>query len=95
MSVVRNPYGRVLIKRVSAGTECAIREQQCVFKQGGGCVDHVFAVSQLCEKYLANGKIVFWAFMDFENTIDRHCMWQMLRVYGVGEKLMKAVRVFM
>ena len=49
------------------------------------------------EKYLANGKDVFWAFMDLEkayNTIDRHGMWQMLRVYGVGGKLLKAVQSF-
>ena len=46
-----------------------------------GCMDHVFAVRQVCEKYLANGKDVFWAFMDLEkgyDTIDRHGMWQML-----------------
>ena len=31
----------------------------------------------VCEKYLANGKDVFWAFMDLEkayDTIDRHGM---------------------
>ena len=47
----------------------------------------MFAVRQVCEKYLANGKDVFWASMDFEkanDTKDRHGMWQMLRVYGVG-----------
>ena len=41
---------------------------------------------QVCEKYLANGIDVFWAFMDSEevyDTIDRHGMWQMLRVYGL------------
>ena len=50
-------------------------------------MDQVFAVRQACEKYLANGKDVFWAFMDLEkayDTIDRHGMWQILRVYGVG-----------
>ena len=55
----------------------------------------MFAVRQVCEKYLANGKDVFWAFMDLEkvyDTIDRHSMWQMLRVYGVGGKLLKAVQ---
>ena len=73
--------GTVLIKRVRAGTECAIGEGQFVFRQGRGCMDQVFAVRHLCEKYLANGKDVFWAFMDLEkahDTIDRHCMWQML-----------------
>ena len=55
------------------------------------------AVRQVCETYLANGKDVFWAFMDLEkaiDTIDRHGMWQMLRVYGVGGKLLKAVKSF-
>ena len=44
-------------------------------------MDQVFTVRQVCEKYLANGKVVFWAFMDMEkayDTIDRHGMWQML-----------------
>ena len=60
-------------------------------------MDQVFAVRQVCEKYLANGKDVFWAYMNFEkayDTIDRHGMLQMLRVYGVGGKLLKAVQSF-
>ena len=35
---------------------------------------------EVCEKYLANGNDVFWAFMDLEkayDTIDRHGPWQM------------------
>ena len=57
----------------------------------------VFAVRQVCEKYLANGKDVFWAFMDLEkayDTIDRHVMWQMLIVYGVEGNLLNAVQSF-
>ena len=61
LSVVGKLFGRVLIKRVRAGTKCAIREEQCGFRQGRGCMDQVFAVRQVCEKYLANGKDVFWA----------------------------------
>ena len=58
-------------------------------------MDQVFAVKQVCEKYLTNGKDVYWAFLDLEkayDTIDRHGIWQMLRVYEVGEKLLKAVQ---
>ena len=54
----------------------------------------VFAVRQVCEKYITNWKDVFWAFWDFEktyDTIDPHGIWLMLRVYGVEGKLMKAV----
>ena len=64
---------------------------------GLGCMDQVFAVRQVCEKYLANGKDVVWAFMDLEkayDTVDRHGMWLMPRVYGVGGKLLKVVQSF-
>ena len=66
LSVVGKLFGRVLIKRVRVGTECAIEEEQCMFRQGRGLIDHVFAVRQVCEKYLANGKGVVWAFMDLK-----------------------------
>ena len=100
LSVVGKLYGGVLIKRVRAGSEYAIGEEQCEFKQSRacrGCMNQVFAVRQVCEKYLANGKDVFWAYMDLEkayDTIERHGMWQMPRVHGVGGKLLKAVHSF-
>ena len=50
------------------------------------------AVRQVCEKYLANGKDLFWAFMDLEkayDTVDRHGMW-----HGVRGKLLKAEQSF-
>ena len=57
----------------------------------------MFAVRQVCEKDLANGKDVSWAFMDLEkayDTVHQHGMWQMLRVDGVGGILLKAVQSF-
>ena len=48
LSVVGQLFGRVPIKRVWAGTECAIGEEQCGFRQGRGCMDQVFAVRQVC-----------------------------------------------
>ena len=87
----------LLIRRVRAGTDCPIGEEQCGFRQGRGCMDQVFAVKQVCGKYLANGKDVFLAFTDLEkayDTIDLHGYWQMLRVYGVGVNLLKAEQSF-
>ena len=92
LSVVGKLYGIVLMQRVRAGTECAIGEDQCVIRQGRGCMDQIFAVRQICEQYLSIGKYIFWAFMDLEkayDTIDLHEMWQMLRVYVFGGILLK------
>ena len=33
-------------------------------------MDQVFAVRQVCKKYLANRKDVFWAFMDLEKAYE-------------------------
>ena len=98
LNVAGKLYGRFLIKKVRAGTESAIGEEQCGFRQFRGCMDQVFAVRQVFEKYLANVNDVFWSFIDLEkayDTIDRHGMWQMLRVYGVGGKLLKSSAEFL
>ncbi len=58
-------YGKVLIKRVREGTEGVICDEQGGFRRRG-CVDQIFAVRQVCEKYLTKCKDVFWAFMDLE-----------------------------
>ena len=48
LSVVGKLYGKVSIKRVRAGTECAIGQEQCGFWQGRGCMDQVFAERHFC-----------------------------------------------
>ena len=40
------------------------------FRQSIGCMHKAFAVRQVCEKYRANGKRLFSAFMDLENAYD-------------------------
>ena len=80
LSVVGKLYYRALIKKVRAGTECAIGEEQCGFRQRtkclskGKCVKSILQIEKLC-----SGRLWIWKRHD---TIDRHGMWQMLRVYG-------------
>ena len=97
LSVVGKLFGRILIKRIREGTEGALKEEQCGFRIGRGCVYQIFAVRQVSEKYLEKGKDVYWAFMDLEKAydrIDRNAMWKMLSMYGVGGKLLTAVKSF-
>ena len=61
--VVGKLYGRVLIQRVKAVLECATGQEQCGFRLGRGCVDQVFAVWQVCEMYLMDGKEVSFVFI--------------------------------
>ena len=57
----------------------------------------MFAVRQVCEKYLANFKDVFWVYIELEkayDTIDLHGLWLMLRMYEIGGKFLKPVQSF-
>ena len=97
LSVVGKVYGRVLIERVQLGTEGMVGEEQGGFKRGRGCVDQVFVVRQVGEKHLAKGKDVFSAYMDLEkayDNVDREGLWQVLRLYGIGGRLLNAVKSF-
>jgi len=71
LSVIGKVYGRVLIERIREGTDGVICDEQCGFRRGRGCMDQVFALRQVCKKYLAKRKDVFRAFMDLEKACDR------------------------
>ena len=95
LSVVGKVYGRVLINRIRGKTEDVIEEVQGGFRRGRGCSDQTFTVRQICEKYRAKGKDVYFAFLDLEKAydrVDRKALWNVLRIYGVGGRLLRAVK---
>ena len=95
LSIVGKVYGRIVIDRVRGITEQLISEEQGGFREGRGCVDQIFTVRILAEKYLERGKRLYLAFVDLEKAydrVDRNALWQVLRVYGVGGRLLKAVQ---
>ena len=97
LAVVGKLYGRVLIERVIEMTESAVGEEQCGFRRGRGCVDQIFSVRQICEKFRSKGSEVFMAFMDLEKAydrIDRDALWKVMGIYGIGGKLLSAVKSF-
>ena len=84
----------VLINRLRKGTEAAIGKEQCGFRKGRGCVDQIFVVRQLREKFLAKGREVYFIFMDLEKVcdrVDRRSLWQVLNIYGVGGETAEGV----
>ena len=60
-SVVVYLHCRVVFKRGSNWTECVIEKEQCDFRSGGGFMDKLLSVWQVCKKYyVANGKMYFF-----------------------------------
>ena len=94
LNVVGKVYGRVLINRIRNKTENVIAEEQGGFRRGRtrGCTDQIFIVRQICVKYLGKVKDMFFAFLDLEKAydrVDRDAMWNVLRLYGIGGRLLR------
>ena len=69
-----------------------IAEVQGGFRRGRRCTDQNFIVRQVCEYYLGKGKDVYFAFLDLEKAYDRDAMWNVLRLYGTGGRLLRGVK---
>ncbi|MEL7520935.1 MAG: reverse transcriptase family protein, partial [Cyanobacteria bacterium J06553_1] len=95
LSIPGKVYGRILIERVRGMTEGMLGEEQCGFRMGRGCVDQVFSLKQLSEKYIGKGKDLYVAYMDLEKAydrIDRDAMWGVLQMYGINGNLLRAIQ---
>ena len=91
LSVPAKVYGKILIRRVIENSEGQVGEEQSGFRKGRGCTDQVFVLRQVCEKMKEKGKQAWIAFMDLEKAydrIDRHAMWQVMRIYGIGGRVL-------
>ncbi len=52
-------------------TDNSVGDEQGGFWKGRGCIDQIFAVKILVEKYLEKDRELFAAFMDLERAYDR------------------------
>ena len=95
LSIPGKVYGRILIEKVRSLTERLIGEEQCGFRSGRGCVDQVFVMKQMSEKFVDKNKSLYVAYMDLEKAydrVDREAMWRVLSMYGINGQLLKAVQ---
>jgi hypothetical protein len=95
LSIIGKLYAIVLIKRVVKETDEKVWDAQAGFRKGMGCTDQVFFLRCRAEKYLAEGKKVYCAFVDLEKAYDRATrneLWSVLCTYGVDSRLVQALK---
>ncbi len=63
-------HGRILNEGMMKITDKNVGDEQEGFWKGRGCVDQIFAVKILVEKYLEKDRKLFAAFMDSEPMIE-------------------------
>ena len=97
LSIPGKVYGRILIERVIENSEGQVGEEQSGFRKGRSCADQIFVLRQVCEKMKEKKRKVWVAFMDLEKAydrVDREAMWQVMRIYGIGGKVLRGIMSF-
>ena len=72
-----------------------IDDMQCGFMPGRGITDAIFIVRQLQEKFLAENKNLYLAFVDLEKAFDRvprQFLWWAMRKLGIDEWIVQLVQ---
>merc|ERR1712035_210459 len=75
--------------------EPRIQEEQCGFRPGRGTLDQLYTLRRVVEGLWEFAQPVHMCFVDLEKAFDRvprGILWGVLREYGVGGPLLRAVR---
>ena len=70
-------------------------EEQEAFRAGKLCIDKILTIKQMCKKAWEKKRRVYAGFMNLEKVYDRvnrESLWQVLRMYDVGGKLLNRIK---
>uniref|UniRef100_A0AAV2JL93 ribonuclease H n=1 Tax=Knipowitschia caucasica TaxID=637954 RepID=A0AAV2JL93_KNICA len=95
LSLPGKVYSKVLERRLRPMVESRIQEEQCGFRPGRGTLDQLYTLHRILEGSWEFAQPVHMCFVDLEKAFDcvpRGVLWGVLREYGVGGPLLRAIR---
>jgi len=87
----------VLLNRIKGAVDVQLRQQQAGFRAGRSCCDQIFALRQIIDKVTALNEPLLVNFIDFRKAFDcihRIAVWNILRCYGIPERVIKVIQSF-
>jgi len=90
-------FQMILLKRLHAGMECLLRENQCGFRQNRSCIDQIYSLRTIIHNCLEFNIPLFINFVDFKAAFDsirRDFIWCSMRHYGLPEKYVRIFQSF-
>ncbi|KAL5260839.1 hypothetical protein ACHWQZ_G006766 [Mnemiopsis leidyi] len=82
-------FQMILLKRLHAGLECLLQENQCGFRRNRSCIDQIYSLRTIIHNCLEFNIPLFINFVDFKAAFDcirRDFIWRSMRHYGLPEK---------
>uniref|UniRef100_H3B0L2 Reverse transcriptase domain-containing protein n=1 Tax=Latimeria chalumnae TaxID=7897 RepID=H3B0L2_LATCH len=94
LSALRKAFTKTLQRRMKRFVDVALAEDQAGFRPEQSTIDQLFVIRQISEKYIEHNRTCYNNFIDFKQVFDsiwQKGIWQVLRMYGIPEKLIKSM----
>ena len=95
LSVPGKVFCKVIQSRMADRVNQVLRENQCGFRKGRGCVDHIFSLRILAEKSREFNTPLYLSFVDLRKAYDSVCrdaLWSVLKKYQFPDKLIRILQ---
>jgi hypothetical protein len=97
LSVPSKVLCTIITKRLEPALDKILRKEQCGFRRGRGCIDHIFTLRNIIEQSTEWQRELYVNFIDYEKAFDslhRDSLWKILRSYGIPEKIISMIKEF-
>ena len=93
MQQVGSPFKvltRIILERMKKSIDQKFRDEQAGFRKERSCTDQIATLRGIVEQTMELQTPLYVCFIDFEkafDSVDRQAIWDILRHYGVPDKI--------
>lgn len=95
LSIPGKILNRIILSRMKDAIDKVLRDQQAGFRKNRSCTDQIAALRIIIEQSAEWNAPLCINFIDFEkafDSLDRDCLWKLMRHYGIPGKLVNLVK---
>ncbi|XP_065561239.1 uncharacterized protein LOC136027713 [Artemia franciscana] len=83
----------MILFRLREAVDKVLREEQCGFRKGGGCIDQIFNLRLMIEKcpHCQTSLVSFINYEQAFGSVDRGALAKLLSLYGIPDKYIKVI----
>ncbi|XP_065575029.1 uncharacterized protein LOC136036656 [Artemia franciscana] len=84
----------MILFRLRDAVDKVSREEPCGFRKGRGCIDQIFTLRLIIEKFLSVQTNLVPSFIDYEQafySFDKRALSRVLSLYGILDKFIEVI----
>ena len=96
LSIPSKVLTRIILERMKDAVDRELRDEQAGFRKERCCTDQIATLRVIVEQTIEWQSSLYVCFVDFEkafDSIDRQTIWEIIRHYGVPEKIVNITRL--